>query len=122
MSLLLLILCIPVSVIVVNAVVSMAARPWIRLPLFPLFNLKASQEAYRGLSRGAYAVVVGVFGWGWTCFFGITLSDYLDHRLLRETVRVPSLSAAVVGLVVWSVAGAGFGYAMRGPTPRGTRD
>jgi hypothetical protein len=121
MSWLLLIPCLLLTVLVTGALVSIAARPWIRLPLFPLFNLKATQEAYRGLSRGGYAIVVGVFGWGWSCFFGITLSDYFDRVLLGGPVHNSSLSSAVWELAIWSLGGAMFGYAMRGSERREAR-
>jgi len=110
MSWLLLVPCVLVIGVIVDALLAMVTRPWIRLPVFPLLNIKAAREAFRGLSPRVYVVVVGVIGWGWTCFGGITLWEYLRFHYWGLSASRFSVFGVIWGFFVWSAAGIWFGY------------
>jgi len=52
-----------------------------------------------------------MFQWGWACFFGITLFDYISNRYFGVP-RIP-LYEILGRLLVWSLVGIWFGWMMR---------
>jgi hypothetical protein len=109
---LLLVPCVLIVWIVWTTFLSIILRPWLRLPLLP-WSQKQWTVASQQLKPTSYVLLVGVFQWGWTCFFGITLFDYLGNRYFDEPVSKLSLPRILVSLLIWSLAGIGFGWGMR---------
>ena len=109
---LLLVPCVAVVTIVWDTFLAIILRPWIQLPLLG-WNRKEGKIALDSLNAKNYILLVGVLQWGWACFLGFTLFDYLSAHYWGEyTIEVTPLRL-LRALLVWSLVGIGFGWMQR---------
>jgi hypothetical protein len=95
-----------------TTVLAVMLRPWLRLPLLP-WKGKERNAVIRELKPASYILLVGVFGWGWTCFFATILFDYLSRRYFGERALASSPSEALGRLLIYSLVGIWFGWTMK---------
>jgi len=108
---LLLLPCVLVACLIWFPVLSLIVHPWVRV--VPFDKGKETVPALSDLSRAKYILVAGVLQWGWACFLGNALFDYLAYRYWGGTARMLSPQRLFVSFVTWSLAGIFFGWMTR---------
>jgi hypothetical protein len=67
--------------------------------------MKETRAVLNQLKPWKRILVEGVLQWGWTCFLGSTLFDYLSYRYWGEGNRMLSTQRLLASLLMWSLAG-----------------
>ncbi len=110
MSWLLIVPCVLIVCVVWFPLLALILRPWVLV--FPFSNKMGTTPELPHVSRTKYILVAGVLQWGWACFMGNTLRDYLGFRYWGETSGALSAQRLFVSFIIWSVAGISFGWMM----------
>jgi hypothetical protein len=110
-DLILIVPCVAVVVLVWYPFLAVMLRHWIHLPLLPF--RKGTQTALRSLGPVPYVLIGGILLWGWPCFAGIALSDYLNRRYW-EAQHLGGLPThgLLWSFLIWSATGVGYGLTM----------
>jgi len=117
---LLLVICSFVVVITWSALLAVILRPWIRLPIL-WWNRQERKVALQQLTSKKYIFLVGVCQWGWGCFLGLTLFDYLRARYGGERTLDLTPLRLLGTFVTWSLAGIWYGWMQRNSSQALTR-
>lgn len=86
-------------------------RPWVRV--FPFDKGNKLVPALSDLTRAKFILIAGVLQWGWACFLGIALFDYLSYKYWGGAGRLLSPQRLLASFVTWSLAGIFFGWMTR---------
>jgi hypothetical protein len=71
------------------------------------------KAAIQQLTSRNYILLVGVLQWGWPCFLGLTLFDYLSARYWGERTLDLTPLRLLGTFVTWSLIGVWFGWMQR---------
>jgi len=104
--------CCFIVAIIWNILLVVILRPWIRLPILR-WNRDEGKAALKRLTPKKYIFLVGVCQWGWGCFLGLTLFDYLSARYWGEPARDLPPLRLLGTFVTWSLVGIWFGWMQR---------
>ena len=97
--------------------VALLLRPWIHLPLLPFGKRRKWLSTLHQLRPAAFVLVGGILFWGWPCFAGLALFDYVSGRYWRaqSVLKLPT-HGLLWSFLICSVAGVGYGCIMRALT------